>query len=49
MTLQYKTTPGERLRKLRQLIEQKGFVRMIEAHSGLSALAGETARIWRLA
>jgi len=45
MTLQYRTTPDERRRKLRELIERKGFVRMIEAHNGLSALVGETARI----
>ncbi|MDY7076362.1 MAG: isocitrate lyase/phosphoenolpyruvate mutase family protein [Chloroflexota bacterium] len=45
MTLQYKTTPGERLRKLHQLIEQKGFVRIIEAHNGLSALVGEMVRV----
>lgn len=47
MSLQYKITPGERRRKLRDLIEQKGFVRIIEAHNGLSALVGETARIER--
>ena len=45
MTLQYKTTPGERLRKLHQLIKQKGFVRIIEAHNGLSALVGEVVRV----
>lgn len=47
MTLQYRITPDERRRRLRQLIEQKGFVRIIEAHNGLSALVGETARIER--
>jgi phosphoenolpyruvate mutase len=47
MTLRYRITPDERRRKLRELIERKGFVRMIEAHNGLSALAGETARIER--
>jgi phosphoenolpyruvate phosphomutase len=47
MTLRYRITPDERRRKLREIIGQKGFVRMIEAHSGLSALVGETARIER--
>lgn len=45
MTLQYRTTSDERRRKLRELIDRKGFVRLIEAHNGLSALVGETARI----
>jgi phosphoenolpyruvate phosphomutase len=45
MTLRYRITPDERRRKLREMIGQKGFVRIIEAHSGLSALVGETARI----
>ena len=45
MTLNYKTTPDERRRRLRQLIQQKGFVRMIEAYNGLKALIGETAQI----
>ena len=45
MTLRYQTTPDERRRKLRQLIEQKAFVRMIEAHNGLNALIGKAARI----
>jgi phosphoenolpyruvate mutase len=47
VTLQYKITPDERRRKLRQLIEQKAFVRMIEAHNGLSALVGQIACIER--
>ena len=47
MTLQYRITPDERRRKLRELIDRKGFVRIIEAHSGLSALVGETARVER--
>ena len=37
--------PEIRLRRLRQLIEERGFVRIIEAHSGISALAGERARL----
>jgi phosphoenolpyruvate mutase len=45
MSLRYKVPPDIRLRKLRELIKQKNFVRLIEAHSGLSALIGETSRI----
>jgi len=47
MTLQHRTTPEERRRKLGELIEDNGFVRIIEAHNGLSALVGETARVER--
>ena len=36
-------TPSERLRALRQTLSRRGFVRIIEAHSGLSAIVGETA------
>ena len=45
MTLEFKTTPDKRLRQLRRTIERQGFVRLIEAHNGLSALVGETACI----
>ncbi len=37
--------PETRLRRLRELIEERGFVRIIEAHSGISALVGERARL----
>ena len=37
-------TPGNRIRLLRESIERKGFVRIIEAHNGLSALVGESAK-----
>ena len=36
--------PGERLGALRRIIASQGFARIIEAHSGLSAIIGETAR-----
>ena len=36
-------TPEKRLRLLREKLDQKGFVRLIEAHSGISALVGESA------
>jgi phosphoenolpyruvate mutase len=45
MSLRYRVSPDVRLRKLRGLIKQKSFVRIIEAHSGLSALIGETSRV----
>ena len=35
--------PGDRLKLLREKIQQKGFVRIIEAHNGISALVGEPA------
>ena len=47
MTLQHRITPDERRCRLRDLIVRNGFVRLIEAHNGLSALVGETARIER--
>ena len=34
-----------RLRLLRETLDQKGFVRIIEAHSGISALIGEAAKL----
>ena len=37
MTLRYRTTPDERRRKLHQLIEQKGFLRLTEARNRLNA------------
>jgi len=36
-------TPDSRLRLLRESLARKGFVRLIEAHSGISALVGESA------
>jgi len=45
MSLKHKITPEARLKSLRKLIDSKGFLRIIEAHSGLSALIGETVRI----
>ena len=43
MTLRNEIALGERLKSLQCTIEQKGFVRLIEAHNGLSALIGENA------
>ena len=45
MSLKNRIAPGERLKSLKRAIEQKGFVRIIEAHNGLSALIGENAQI----
>ena len=36
-------TPDNRLKLLKEKLDQKGFVRIIEAHSGLSALVGDAA------
>jgi phosphoenolpyruvate mutase len=38
-------TPGARLTQLRELIARKGFVRIMEAHNGLSGLVAETTII----
>ena len=38
-------SPTERLRALRRAVDANGFVRLIEAHSGLSALIAQTARL----
>ena len=45
MSLKYRITPGDRLRALKRSIEEKGFVRLIEAHNGFSALIGEAAQV----
>ncbi|MCH7706372.1 MAG: isocitrate lyase/phosphoenolpyruvate mutase family protein, partial [Chloroflexi bacterium] len=45
MTLENKVTPGERLRALRDRIASNGFVRILEAHSGLSGIIAENARV----
>ena len=38
-------TPEKRLRSLKEKLDQKSFVRIIEAHSGISALVGERATL----
>ena len=38
-------TPEKRLRLLKERLDEKGFVRIIEAHSGISALVGEKASL----
>ena len=43
MTVENRVTPAERLPALKKALDSNGFVRLIEAHSGLSALIGETA------
>ena len=45
MSLERSIRPLERLRTLRECLERKGFARILEAHSGLSALIAETARV----
>lgn len=39
--------PSERLRALRQCIREKGFARILEAHSGLSGIVAENVRAER--
>lgn len=39
------TTPGERLRALKNCIDRKGFARILECHSGLSGIIAERATI----
>lgn len=39
------TTPGERRKKLRKLIELKPLVRIIEAHNGLTGLIAENVKV----
>lgn len=43
--LQRGTTPGQRLRRLRRLLEIKPLVRVMEVHNGLTALIVEQVRI----
>lgn len=43
--LQRGTTPGQRLRRLRRLLEIKPVVRVLEVHNGLSALIVEHMRV----
>ena len=45
MTLDNKTTSGQRLRALKRSITSKGFVRILEAHNGLSGMVGQSARV----
>jgi len=45
MSLRFNANPDERRSKLIHTIHQNGFVRIIEAHNGLSALVGETASV----
>ena len=40
----FRIAPHQRLPILKEAINNKGFIRCIEAHSGLSALIAETAR-----
>lgn len=43
MTLRYRIEPEARRKKLKTLLQAKNFVRLIEAHSGLSGLVANTA------
>ncbi len=45
MTLESRIMPWERLRALRECIDDKGFVRILEAHSGLSGIIAERAQV----
>ena len=45
MILESKVTPWERSSALRKSIARKGFVRILEAHSGLSGIVAENARV----
>ncbi|MCD6447613.1 MAG: phosphoenolpyruvate mutase, partial [Thermoplasmata archaeon] len=45
MTLKHVISPDKRIGLLKQLIEKKGFVRVIEAHNGLSAIIAQEMQI----
>jgi len=45
MTQPINVTPGQRLGALKRAISNNGFVRIMEAHSGLSGIIGERARV----
>ena len=45
MTLASRITPGERLQALRACLDDQGFARIIEAHSGLSGIIAEHAQV----
>jgi len=45
MSLKYAISPAKRVGLLRKTINEKGFVRLIEVHNGLSGLIGQTAKV----
>ncbi len=45
MSLERSIRPLERLQTLRECLDRKGFARILEAHSGISAIIAESARI----
>ena len=45
MTVARGITPGKRLRALKEIIDRKGFARILESHSGLSGIVAEQARV----
>ena len=45
MSIENRITPLARLSSLRKCIARKGFVRILEAHSGLSGLVVENAQV----
>ncbi len=45
MTLKHMTNPSERIPKLKEILEKKGFIRAIEAHNGLSGLIANDLKI----
>ncbi|MEE8442932.1 MAG: phosphoenolpyruvate mutase [Dehalococcoidia bacterium] len=47
MTFENGTTPWGRLRALKECVKRKGFARILEAHSGLSGIIAENARVER--
>ena len=47
MVIETKVTPGRRLRALMECINDKGFVRILETHSGLSGIIAENATVER--
>ena len=47
MSLERSIRPLKRLQTLRECLDRKGFARILEAHSGLSAIIAENARIQR--
>ena len=47
MSLEKSIRPLERLQTLKECLDRKGFARILEAHSGLSALIAESAQIQR--
>ena len=45
MTLQHIITPSNRILKLKEILERKGFIRVIEVHNGLSALIANDIKL----